>query len=63
MPTPLDVQELQTRIAVLEVEIRAARDRTAAATASLDAWRDQAQQLTRAQKPKHWTLFIRTGVD
>ena len=68
-PTPAHVvHELQTRVAVLEAELGGERRRADTAEATLgvcrkdrDAWRDQAQQLARAQKPKGWTLFKRAG--
>jgi len=58
---PSPVHELQTRVAVLEAELAGERRRADTAEADRDAWRDQAQQLARAQKPKGWTLFKRAG--
>jgi len=61
-PTPAHVvHELQTRVAVLEVELAGERRRADTAEADRDAWRDQAQQLVKAQKPKRWSLFKRAG--
>ena len=58
---PSPIHELQARVAVLEVELAGERRRADTAEADRDAWRDQAQQLVKAQKPKRWSLFKRAG--
>ena len=59
--SPSPIHELQARVAVLEVELAGERRRADTAEADRDAWRDQAQQLVKAQKPKRWSLFKRAG--
>lgn len=58
MPETHPVHDMQSRIAVLEAELRAARDALSTASADRDAWRDQAQRLA-LPKPTQSGLFER----
>jgi len=58
MPETHPVHDMQSRIAVLEAELRAARDALSTASTDRDPWRDQAQRLA-LPKPTQPGLFER----